>query len=120
MVTNLSHLSIQTQYIKSLLKNYISEKTTVNTQIGSSNSIKFVSSENSTETIVSNQIGQRNTFSSQNSVQRAPKTFICNQKGYDCKIAITLDDQTRGRVNLGIEGRGGRFTLYMYFFNAYM
>lgn len=108
--------SIQTQYINSLLENHISEKTTVNTQIGSSNSIKFVSSENSTETIVSNQIGQKNIFSSQNLVQRAPKTFICNQKGSECRIAITLDDQTRGRVNLDIEGRGGRFTKYMYFF----
>lgn len=87
----------------------------MNTQIGSSNSIQFVSSENSTETIVSNQIGQENIFSSQNAVQRAPKTFICNQKGCNCKIAITLNDQTRGRVNLGIEGRGGRFTVYIYF-----
>lgn len=113
MFSNLSHLSIQSQYLKSLLEDYISETTTVNTQIGSSN--LFVSSENSTGTIVSNQIGQENIFSSQNAVQRAPTTFICNQEGYDCKIAITLNDQTRGNVNLGIAGSGSRFTVYMYF-----
>lgn len=88
-----------------------SETTTVNTQIGSSN--LFVSSENSTGTIVSNQIGQENIFSSQNAVQRAPTTFICNQEGYDCKIAITLNDQTRGNVNLGIAASGKvRITLH--------
>lgn len=85
---------------------YFPGRATVNNQIGFKNSIQHISSEDSTETIVCNQLGQENRFSSRNTVQRAPKTFVINQQGENCKIAITLVDQIKGKSSLNIEGRG--------------
>lgn len=83
-----------------------SGRVTVNSQIGFKNSIQHISSEDATETIVCNQLGQENRFSSRNAVQRAPKTFVINQQGENCKIAITLVDQIKGKSSLNIEGKG--------------
>uniref|UniRef100_K1QW01 Uncharacterized protein n=1 Tax=Magallana gigas TaxID=29159 RepID=K1QW01_MAGGI len=90
-----------------------SGRITVNNQIGSNNSIKHISSENEAETIVCNQMGQENKFSSRNKIQRAPKSFVCTQVGETNKIIIELDDQTRSTKILSIEGKGElRLTLH--------
>lgn len=105
-------------------KQCISGRVTVNNQIGSNNLVKHISSENEAETIVCNQMGQENRFSSRNKIQRAPKTFVCTQVGETNKIIIELDDQTRSTKVLSIEGKGGMCVfqsglLIMHFFKRY-
>lgn len=52
-------------------------------------------------------MGQENKFSSRNKIQRAPKSFVCTQVGETNKIIIELDDQTKSKNVLSIEGKGG-------------
>lgn len=89
------------------LKQYILGRTTINNQIGTNNAIRHIASENESETIVCNQMGQENKFSSRNKIQRAPKTIVCTQLGETNKIIIELDDQTKSKKVLSIEGKGG-------------
>lgn len=61
-------------------------------------------------------MGQENIFSSRNKIQRAPKTIVCTQVGETNKIIIELDDQTKSKKLLSIEGKGG-MCLFQFVFN---
>lgn len=97
------------------LKQYILGRATINNQIGTNNAIRHIASENESETIVCNQMGQENKFSSRNKIQRAPKTFVCTQLGETNKIIIELDDQTKSKNVLSIEGKGGMCVFQIVF-----
>lgn len=93
------------RFLKKITKKTIG-RTTVYNQIGSSNSIKHFSSEKETDTIVCNQVGQENTFSYRNKIQRASKTISCTQVGTTNNIIIELDDQTKSKRSLSVESNG--------------